>query len=218
MPWKDSVGQSLFDVFHPDDRERVRQQIMDCLRNPNEMVHLEAKKRRKDGSILWVREFARAVQNVDRSFVILLVCNDVTEEIKAQEALSSSEAELRALFASMQNRFWSSIGTATIAVLLQPIRKKSTFNPMMSSGSIFSALFPENKVVEFLEVMAQVLDTGETVHLGSEIAVNGQSPWFESSVSPMGEDMTIWVARDISERKEMKSAAYSVRTGVSNVV
>ncbi|MBN8582888.1 MAG: PAS domain S-box protein [Anaerolineae bacterium] len=200
------VGQSLFDVFHSDDRERVRQQIMDCLQNPNEMVQLEVRKQRKDGSMLWVREFARAVRDVDGRFVILLVCNDVTEEIKAQKALENSEAELRALFASMRdtvlvidrNGYYHSVAPTNT--------KKFYIQPDDVIGKHLSVLFPENKVIEFLEVMAQVLDTGETVHLQYEIAVNGQSPWFESSVSPMGDDMTIWVARDITERKKIESA------------
>lgn len=200
------VGQSLFDVFHSDDRERVRQQIMDCLLTPNVMVQLEVRKQRKDGSMLWVREFARAVRSMDGSLVILLVCNDVTEEIKAQVALENSEAELRALFASMQdtvlvidrNGYYHSVAPTNA--------QKYYIQPDDVIGRHLSVLFPENKVIEFLEVIARVLDTGETVHLQYEIVVNGQSPWFESSVSPMGNDMTIWVARDITERKKIESA------------
>jgi PAS domain S-box-containing protein len=200
------VGQSLFDVFHSDDRERVRQQIMDCLQNPNRMVQLEVRKQRKDGSMLWVREFARAVRDVDGHFVILLVCNDVTEEIKAQEALKSSEAELRALFASMQDTVLVIDRDGYYRSIAPTNPQKYYIQPGDVIGKHLSALFPDDRVAEFLAAIAQVLDTGKTVHLQYEIAVNGQYPWFESSISSMGENMTIWVARDITERKKIESA------------
>lgn len=200
------VGQSLFDVFHSDDRERVRQQITECLQNPNTMVQLEVRKQRKDGSMLWVREFARAVQDIEGRFVILLVCNDITEEIKAQQALENSEAELRALFASMQDSVLVIDRDGYYRSIAPTNAQKFYIQPGDVIGKHLSALFPEHKVAEFLDAIAQVLDTGKTVHLQYEIVVNGQSPWFESSISSMGDDLTIWVARDITERKKIESA------------
>lgn len=200
------VGQPLFHIFHSEDREHVRQQIMGCLQSPDQMLRLDARKQRKNGSILWVREFARAVRDVDGRFVILLVCNDVTEEIKAQEALKDSEAELRALFASMQDSVLVIDRNGYYRSIAPTNAQKYYIRPEDVIGKHLSALFPENKVAEFLDAIAKVLDTGETMHLQYEIIVNGQSPWFESSISAMGNDMTIWVARDITERKKIESA------------
>ncbi|MEN9564229.1 MAG: hypothetical protein RIR73_2473 [Chloroflexota bacterium] len=200
------VGQPLLNIFYSADRERVRQHIMSCLQNPDQLVQLEARKQRRDGSLLWVREFARAVQDVDGRFVILLVCNDVTEEIKAQEALKNSEAELRALFASMQDTVLVIDRQGYYRSIAPTNSQKYYIQPGDVIGKHLSDLFPPEKVTEFLDVIARVLDIGETVHLEYEIVVNGQSPWFESSVSSMGDDMTIWVARDITERKKIESA------------
>lgn len=200
------IGQPLVNIFYADDRERVKQQIMACLQNPDQLVQLEARKQRKDGSQLWVREFARAVRDADGRFVILLVCNNVTEEKKAQEALKNSEAELRALFASMQDTVLVIDRDGYYRSIAPTNPQKYYIQPGDVIGKHLSAFFPDDTVAEFLAAIANVLDTGKTVHLQYELAVNGQSPWFESSISSMGDDLTIWVARDITERKKIESA------------
>jgi PAS domain S-box-containing protein len=59
------VGQSVLDVYYPDDKKPVKQQLAACLQDPGEVVHWELRKVRKDGSVLWVREAARAVRGSD---------------------------------------------------------------------------------------------------------------------------------------------------------
>ncbi len=54
-------------------------------------------------------------------------------------------------------------------------------------------------------MIQQVLETGRTIQIEYKLNVNSNSPWFEASISPMDEDSTIWVARDISERKQTEA-------------
>ena len=46
-----------------------------------------------------------------------------------------------------------------------------------------------------------MLETGETATIEYEVPLDEQSPWFEASVSQMDADCTLWVARDVTERK-----------------
>jgi PAS domain S-box-containing protein len=79
------VGQPVLNVFHPDDREAVRDQFARCLQSPMEVAHWEFRKVRKDGSVLWVKEAARAVHGRDGDPVVLVVCEDITERKQAEE-------------------------------------------------------------------------------------------------------------------------------------
>jgi len=79
------VGQPVLSVFHPDDREAVRQQFNLCLQHPMQVAHWEFRKVRKDGSILWVKETARAMPRADGKPVVLVVCEDITERKRAEE-------------------------------------------------------------------------------------------------------------------------------------
>jgi PAS domain S-box-containing protein len=91
------IGQSMFKVFYPDDLEAVQQQLRACLQHPGQVVHWEFRKVRRDGSILWVREAARAVQEAEDKPVVFIVCEDITERKRAEEALSHYVERLKTL-------------------------------------------------------------------------------------------------------------------------
>jgi PAS domain S-box-containing protein len=90
------VGQTVLKVFYPDDREAAREQFAVCLRNPMQAYRHESRKIRKDGSMLWVEETARAVESPAGNPVILVVCKDISERKHAEEALKDSEEKLKA--------------------------------------------------------------------------------------------------------------------------
>ncbi|HXJ77799.1 MAG TPA: PAS domain S-box protein [Candidatus Methylomirabilis sp.] len=78
------MGRSVLDVFHVADRGDVRQNVAACLEQPGRAVNWEVRKIRKDGSMLWVRETARAMVLKGRA-VVLVVCEDITERKGAEE-------------------------------------------------------------------------------------------------------------------------------------
>ena len=77
----------------------------------------EARKIRKDGTMLWVRETANAASLKNRP-VLLVVCEDITEQKRAEEAARRSERELRA-----SDRKHSGNGVHRFAWALQFIRQ-----------------------------------------------------------------------------------------------
>ncbi|MCG3118296.1 MAG: Sporulation kinase E [bacterium] len=85
------IGQSVLKAFCADDHQRVLQQLAECAQHLRQVFHWEIRKVRKDGSILWVKEDARAVQDNDGHMIILIVCEDLTEQKLAEAALRESE-------------------------------------------------------------------------------------------------------------------------------
>ncbi|MBI2485738.1 MAG: PAS domain S-box protein [Deltaproteobacteria bacterium] len=81
------VGQSVLNVFYEDDKKAVLEQLNACLQNPRRLADWELRKVHKDGSILWVREAARAVQDIDGNPVVLVFCEDITERKCTEQAL-----------------------------------------------------------------------------------------------------------------------------------
>ena len=88
------VGRSVLGIFHDDDREDVQEQLAACVRNPAEVAQWEFRKVCKDGSLMWVKETVRAVRGPDGDTIVLIVCDDITERMRVEEALQEAREEL----------------------------------------------------------------------------------------------------------------------------
>jgi PAS domain S-box-containing protein len=88
------TGRSVLDVFLAEDRQFVRKCVAVCLQTVGRSHTWEVRKVRKDGSLLWVRENAKAMPRADGKLIILITCEDVTERRQTENALRQSEAYL----------------------------------------------------------------------------------------------------------------------------
>jgi PAS domain S-box-containing protein len=86
------VGQSVLSVFYKEDREFVQKNVAVCLDKLGQSHSWEIRKVRKDGTVLWVRENAKAVRRADNQLIVLVACEDITERKRTEDALRLSEA------------------------------------------------------------------------------------------------------------------------------
>lgn len=87
------VGQPVESVFVEADRAAVKKELAMCLAQLGEPMTWQLRKTRKDGSVLWVRETARAVLRAN-SPVFLIACEDITQQKQAEEKLQQAQANL----------------------------------------------------------------------------------------------------------------------------
>jgi PAS domain S-box-containing protein len=109
------VGKSVLKVFLEEDHELVRRCVALCVETVGRSHTWEIRKIRKNGSMLWVRENAKALRRADDQLVILIACEDVTERMQAEQALRQSEAYLaQAQELSRTGSFGWSVATGEI--------------------------------------------------------------------------------------------------------
>jgi PAS domain S-box-containing protein len=77
------VGRSVLDVFYETDRPAVQRYTSICLERLGQSMSWEARKWRKDGTMIWVRETARGML-IKKQPVLLIVCEDVTDRKRAE--------------------------------------------------------------------------------------------------------------------------------------
>ncbi len=82
------VGTSFLDRIQKQDADTAKEFLDNVMRKPGQSHRGEIRKFRKDGTLLWVRATARATQGEDGEWVILIVCEDVTEARELSEELS----------------------------------------------------------------------------------------------------------------------------------
>jgi PAS domain S-box-containing protein len=90
------IGRSVLCVFQPHDHQTVLGQLIACSERPGKTFDWEIQKVRKDGRLLWVRERARAITDPEGQRIILVVCEDITDRRRTEEAMRESDARLRA--------------------------------------------------------------------------------------------------------------------------
>jgi PAS domain S-box-containing protein len=87
------VGQPVLSVFYESNREAVQRNVAICLEQLGRAKSWEPRKVRKDGTVLRVRETAKAVPRV-KGPIVLIACEDITEQKNAEEAQRRVQADL----------------------------------------------------------------------------------------------------------------------------
>ena len=88
------VGQSVLKVFHAEDKEAATSNIMRCVNNIGKLFHWELRKLHRDGTMIWVKETARAVKGTDGKITVLIVCEDITELKELENILRETQDTL----------------------------------------------------------------------------------------------------------------------------
>lgn len=107
------VGHPLKGVFVAEDREGLTQQLARCFANPGQVFKWEARKVRKDGGVITVKECARAGPGEGGRLAALIACEDVTEQKAAEQALLQAQKleTLGVLVGSIAHDFNNLLGT-----------------------------------------------------------------------------------------------------------
>jgi PAS domain S-box-containing protein len=89
------IGRSVLAVFFEEDRKLVKDQLATCVAELGCSRSWEIRKARKDGTVLWVRENAKAVQRPGNGVIILVACEDITERRRSEQRVAAAYAVTR---------------------------------------------------------------------------------------------------------------------------
>lgn len=91
------LGGQVLDVFHEDSREQVKRDLQTFLSDNKDVARWEARKRRKDGSVITVAETVSTIHDESGRTVILVICEDISERKRSEQRLREYQEALRAL-------------------------------------------------------------------------------------------------------------------------
>jgi PAS domain S-box-containing protein len=220
----EALIQNLTDIEHQlyvlPERRR---EFIELMQSKGAVVDFESQVYRNDGTIIWISESARAVSDRDLLYYEGFV-TDITARKQVEEALQASEAELRLLFAAMtdiviifdvEGRYLKSVGKSLLDY-------KPGINPI---GKTVYEILPTELAELFVNAIQQALHlverTGErttnlvdsleettlnrhSISVEYSLPMHGGKRCFSASVSPLSEQTVLWVARNISDRKQLE--------------
>ncbi len=178
-----------------------RSEMLNILRRQGSLRNFEARFRTKSGEIGTALLFRDIIELAGEKHFIGTTL-DITDRKQAEEALAASETQLRALFTSMndvvlvidRDGVYRQIAPTNPSLLYKP--------PEELLGRTLQDVFPAEQAETFLGTVRQVVETQQTTHIEYQLIINERIVWFETSISPMDVDSTLWVARDITDRKQ----------------
>ncbi|MGD9611767.1 MAG: PAS domain S-box protein [Kiritimatiellia bacterium] len=103
-----TLAACWLDLIHPSDREGAHRQLATSLRQPDRPFDLRFRMRRRDGNWAWIWSRGQMVSDAAGRPTGLLVGThiDVTESMRAEEALRENERKYRMLAENMKDVVW----------------------------------------------------------------------------------------------------------------
>lgn len=206
------IGQPLSLVFYEKDREFAAQNLEHTLENHGQVFHWELRKVRKDGSMLWVKETARAVKESDENVVIYTVCEDITDRKKAKEALKESEKKFRELFnqATDMLSLTELNNDGTIKGYIE-VNETATKRLGYSKEELLSMtpldLYLDNSTIK--KMVSELLEKGYSIAENIQVTKDGRQIPVELNTHLFklkGKNVVLSISRDITERKKAEKA------------
>ncbi|NJL00704.1 MAG: PAS domain-containing protein [Spirulinaceae cyanobacterium SM2_1_0] len=152
--------------------------------------------------------FDQMSQQLHASFTALEKANTELEGRVQQRtlALAAADAELRSLFAAMTELIFvkDADGRYLKIAAGDPTLVAQSADALI--GVTEHDIFPPEQAELFIQTIRQALATGTTQLVEYQIELASQPHWFAATISPLNEQAVIWVARDITQRKQVEAA------------
>jgi PAS domain S-box-containing protein len=211
-------GKSVLNVFHPQDKRAVKQQLADCLANPGMTAVWQFRKVRKDGAVIWVEERVRATcDDAGGNPIVLVVCDDITERREMEDNLRESEARLLAFAHAVPDvSFILDEDGLYVEILGRPEKSDLLYSQAMElKGKRLHDVLPRESADAFLTAIRETIQTQEPQVLEYELDVPAGRRCFEGRTAPLPlkgqKSMVVWLALDITARKGAERALVELR-------
>ncbi|MEG4293645.1 PAS domain S-box protein [Microcoleus sp. C2C3] len=201
---KSAIGTIIpkTDLFESDLATKIR----DCLAQQEKYFQNENENIRSNGERVWIAWTNKPLLDAKGNVAgLLCIGTDISDRKQAEIALQASESELRALFAAMNDVIFE-IDIEGRFLKVAPTNPQLLYKPTAEfAGKKINDLFAPETVKFFLEEIRTALATNQTCTFEYNLEIASLQKWFAATISPMKENTVLWVARDITERKQAES-------------
>ncbi|WP_271253469.1 PAS domain-containing protein [Pseudanabaena sp. Chao 1811] len=196
---------NFFDILPLEDQPKLRASVEEAIANGTPYM-VEHGIIRPDGSICHIISRGEAVYN-EQGQVIKLVgtITDISDRKQAEIALKENETQLLNLFSSMKDYIFV-LNAEGRYLKVAPTQANIESNGSVKLNQTIHQHLPHQAVDLFLGAIQKVLTTQKSVELEYSLEIMGKEQWFSTIVSPLDLESVLWVARNITDRKQAEIA------------
>jgi PAS domain S-box-containing protein len=140
---------------------------------------------------------------------VICVVRDISEQKLLEDKLRTSERKMRVFFEAMTNivLILDLQGNAIENIEIAPTNPDRFYEPGVDSiGQTIEQFFLDERAEDWLIKIRLALDTQQTINFDYSLFIGQKEVWFSAGISPISETSILWVARDITDRKQAEEA------------
>jgi len=159
---------------------------------------------RKDGSQYPIEVHITAI-SLRNEPVIIGIVQDITERKQVEEKLKKSEQNLLSLFRAMSDIVLE-LDREGRYINIAPTSPDLLYKPSSEIlGKTLHDIFPLKEADKFLSMIHKSLDEYRMVKIEYPLKIKNKIIWFEGKATPKTKDTVLYIARDITERKQAET-------------
>lgn len=188
--------------------EYPRSRFVERIERENAIIGLDSAWVRKDGTVLHVRESARAVRDAKGNTAYYEgTVVDITEQVHATEQLQAAHEQLNATLNALPDLLFEVDRKGTILDFRAPNPNMLYAEPREFLGRRVKDCIPAPASATIMNSIRKATKTGQHSGVDYSLSVRGRTRWFELSVAAKGDASArnvrfIALVRDITDRKE----------------
>ncbi|MFW5779229.1 MAG: adenylate/guanylate cyclase domain-containing protein [Coleofasciculus sp.] len=202
-PSAEIVGKTLHEQFPAEQADFILQAIQEALLT-QQTVSIDYQLT-VAGRDIW---FAANLSPLSHDSVIW-AARDISESKLLENKLRTSESKMRLFFEAMNAIVLIiDVQDHTIAnIEIAPTNPTRFYDFYIDPiNQTIEYLFQEETAQDWLDKIQQALTTQQTIYFDYSLQSEDNTVWFAASISAMSDQSIIWVARDITDRKQAEAA------------
>ncbi len=165
----------------------------------------EFKNQAKDGNTYWENAIISPVFNDSGEIVnYLAIKEDITAQKGLELAIAQNENKMRNLFNAMQDVIFEMDYNGIFLYIAPTSTEKAYWLPQKLEGKSFYDIFPDYLADKFLKWVKESIDNEKLLVKEYSLLINDKLEWFEGRLTPKSKNSVIFIARLITERKEIE--------------
>ncbi|BBC23874.1 multi-sensor hybrid histidine kinase [Pseudanabaena sp. ABRG5-3] len=195
----------IFDRILPDDQQKLRTAVDGAIAH-GKTYSVEYGNFRPDGSICYLLSRGEALFDEQGKVIKLRgTAQDISDRKQAEIALKENETQLLNLFSSMKDYIFV-LNAEGRYLKVAPTQANIESNASVKLNQTIHQHLPQQAVDLFLGAIQKVLTTQKSVELEYSLEIMGKEQWFSTIVSLLDQESVLWVARNVSDKKQAEIA------------